>query len=154
MGLTAGCAKCHSHKYDPISQKEYYRLFAIFNQTLDADRVDDAPVLRLETPAQREAIAALKSEIERARSERGQHEATETSAGSAAQEADEKVAGLDQQLEKLEAEVTKVPYMAELPPDGERNRLATVRPFRTRALPALPAQPGKRSVLRCRRGKA
>ena len=38
MGLTMGCAKCHTHKYDPIAQKEYYRFFAIFNQTEDADR--------------------------------------------------------------------------------------------------------------------
>lgn len=49
MGLTAGCAKCHSHKYDPISQQEYYALFAIWNQTQDADRFDDAPTL--EVPA-------------------------------------------------------------------------------------------------------
>jgi hypothetical protein len=47
MGLTAGCAQCHSHKYDPISHKEFYQLYGFFNQTEDADRGDDAPVLKL-----------------------------------------------------------------------------------------------------------
>ena len=31
MGLTVGCARCHNHKYDPIPQRDYYRLSAILN---------------------------------------------------------------------------------------------------------------------------
>ncbi|MEK7794069.1 MAG: DUF1553 domain-containing protein, partial [Candidatus Hydrogenedentota bacterium] len=37
MGLTMGCSQCHSHKYDPISQREYYGMFAFFNSGMEKD---------------------------------------------------------------------------------------------------------------------
>jgi len=49
MGLTLRCAECHTHKYDPISQKEYYQFYAFFNQTADADRGNDAPLHPIST---------------------------------------------------------------------------------------------------------
>jgi len=50
LGMTLGCASCHDHKYDPLTQKEYYQLFAYFNN-LDANPMDGnarahAPVIR------------------------------------------------------------------------------------------------------------
>ena len=49
MGLTMGCAKCHSHKFDPITQEDYYRFYAIFNQTADQDQPSEAPVMAAAT---------------------------------------------------------------------------------------------------------
>lgn len=63
MGLTLGCAQCHSHKYDPISQTDYYSFFGLFNQTEDNDQPDERPTLPLYSPAEEAARAQLKSEI-------------------------------------------------------------------------------------------
>ena len=49
MGLTMKCANCHDHKYDPIKQDEYYRFYAIFNQTADVDLPNEAPTIEAPT---------------------------------------------------------------------------------------------------------
>lgn len=46
LGLTVECARCHDHKYDPISQKEYYQLFGFFNNVPETGKIsylDEAP---------------------------------------------------------------------------------------------------------------
>src|SRR5262249_42992920 len=53
LGLTIGCAQCHDHKFDPLTQREYYQLFAFLNN-------DDEPALELGTPEQ----VALKKKIQ------------------------------------------------------------------------------------------
>ena len=63
MGTTMACAQCHSHKYDPISQQEYFQSFAIFNNTEDADRGDDSPLHEVWTDEQRQQRAALGERI-------------------------------------------------------------------------------------------
>src|SRR5205814_5086701 len=44
MGITVGCARCHDHKFDPISQKDYYALYGVFASSVEP-KTDDLPVL-------------------------------------------------------------------------------------------------------------
>lgn len=60
MGLTFGCSKCHSHKYDPISQTDYYQFYAIFNQTADADRGDESPFESFPTKLQQQELLKIE----------------------------------------------------------------------------------------------
>ncbi len=66
LGLTAGCARCHDHKFDQLSQKEFYSLFAFFNSVEETGGVDKGgnanPVLPLPTPEQEARRRDLESE--------------------------------------------------------------------------------------------
>ena len=53
LGLTVACAQCHNHKFDPISQKEYFQIFAFLNN-------DDEPFIEVPTPDQRRERAAIR----------------------------------------------------------------------------------------------
>ncbi len=67
LGLTLECSSCHDHKFDPISQKEFYQLFAFFNSldgpAMDGNVKDPAPVVSVPSPAQQETIKSLEAEI-------------------------------------------------------------------------------------------
>ncbi|MGH9372253.1 MAG: DUF1553 domain-containing protein [Vicinamibacterales bacterium] len=67
MGLTMGCARCHSHKYDPITHKEFYQFYAFFNNVpeegLDGRTGNAVPFLPLPTPAQQTRLDALDAAI-------------------------------------------------------------------------------------------
>ena len=67
LGLTLECARCHDHKYDPISQEEYYRFFAFFNNVpekgLDGGKGNAAPVLSVATAAQNGRLKSLEQTV-------------------------------------------------------------------------------------------
>ena len=71
MGTTIACAQCHTHKFDPITQEEYFRFFAIFNNSEDADRRDESPLVEVWTDEQRQNEAAWKVEVGRLKEELG-----------------------------------------------------------------------------------
>ena len=56
LGLTIACAQCHNHKYDPISQKEYFQLYSFLNN-------DDEPFIEVPTPEQKKKRAELLAKV-------------------------------------------------------------------------------------------
>ena len=77
MGLTIGCAKCHSHKFDPITQKEYYQFFALFNQTADNDQPNESPTLSIPSPMHDRQVAAINARIAAAQKAAGRGQGQE-----------------------------------------------------------------------------
>jgi hypothetical protein len=71
LGLTIECARCHDHKYDPLTMQDYYGLGAYFNSidewgTYADSRFRPTPTLLLPTPEQEETVSTLAREVERA----------------------------------------------------------------------------------------
>jgi len=72
LALTIGCARCHEHKFDPISQKEFYQLYAFFNQVPERGMQGFAPKQRIPSPLATESqkvfdveLARLKAELQK-----------------------------------------------------------------------------------------
>lgn len=65
LGLTIGCARCHDHKFDPISQKEFYKFYSFFNNVKELGvyletRGNVAPLVQVLTEQQEQQLATLK----------------------------------------------------------------------------------------------
>ena len=64
LGLTVGCARCHEHKFDPISQRDFYQLFAVFNNCEDNNDADAlGPKISVPSPIQASEKARLAAAI-------------------------------------------------------------------------------------------
>jgi hypothetical protein len=115
MGLTMGCAKCHSHKYDPITQREYYQFFSFFNQTEDSDRGDDGPRAPTPTNAQQMQLDELKQKLAAILKAADDEESKKQSAA------------IEKQIGGLQKQFIKTPIMRELPENKRRKTHTHVR---------------------------
>tara|TARA_R110002095_G_scaffold207120_1_gene191748 strand:- start:57908 stop:60955 length:3048 start_codon:yes stop_codon:yes gene_type:complete len=69
LALTIGCARCHEHKFDPISQKEFYQLYAFFNQVPERGMQGFAPKQRIRSPLATSLQDGLDAELARLKTE-------------------------------------------------------------------------------------
>jgi hypothetical protein len=118
MGLTVGCAQCHTHKFDPILHTEYYSLYAFFNQSKDSDKPSEQPTLDLASSELRAAIEAVREELAALPAGAAADADGEEAAGAPDREAER--ARLTQELSELESSVPWLPVMEELAADERR----------------------------------
>lgn len=79
MGLTLGCARCHDHKFDPVSQKEFFQLFAFFNHSDEIDKEADRnhfnrPFLVMPTESEATRLRAWEGQLKALQAEMAEFE--------------------------------------------------------------------------------
>lgn len=142
LGLTMGCGRCHDHKYDPLTQQDFYRFYAFFNSIDESGRGhgNAPPILRLTTPAQEQQAAAVDSEVQALQK---QLQALETAPETAAprQELTTQIQAAQKKKDAILAAAPATMIMRELPTPRETFVLirgAYDKPGE-RVAPALPA---------------
>ncbi len=130
MATTIQCAQCHDHKYDPISEEDFYRSYAFFNQTADRDTNDEKPLLIL---ASNEDLAAETPSAERAEKAKAAVDAAKKSLEDQSLSAEDRerktqeLKGLEDELKTARAErdaiaarIVRVPVFQELSDSVQR----------------------------------
>ena len=151
MGLTIGCAKCHSHKYDPIEQQEYYELCAFFDST--ADRNSVSPTIQVPTVDQKQRLDNLQQKIDELKRELKQ---TDSKDEQRRTDAEKELSQLESQRDQLRKQFPTTMVMREL--DKPRTTHVHIRgdflrpgdevqPDVPESLPPLPKSDGRRTRL-------
>ncbi len=65
LGLTIGCAQCHNHKFDPLTQEEYYRMFAFLNNDHEGQQVVYSPDALMKIAGLRRQMAQIENDLKR-----------------------------------------------------------------------------------------
>jgi hypothetical protein len=113
LGLTVGCAQCHNHRYDPIPQKDYYRLRAIFEPALNCQD--------WRTPTQR--LVSLLTDAERKQSARIEAEAVAIDREREKKQAEYIAATLEMELAKIPDEMREALRWVAATPSAERTAM-------------------------------
>ena len=120
MGLTMGCAQCHNHKYDPLSQKEYFNLFAIYNNSQDNDSNDLQPLITTLTDEAKKQKAELAKQVKELQTKLAE-----------VKKAKGNVKKIQTQINNLNKKVAglgvKTPIMRELPAGKKRKTFMQIR---------------------------
>jgi len=133
MGLTLGCARCHDHKYDPFTQKEFYQLFAYFNNVPERGKANkygnSPPMIQAPTVAEQAQLQDIDRELA----------AAEKRFGSVQAELASSQRSWETSIDKSAGSNWSVPYdlIAHFPLDGDVTSAVSAQP-----VPASPASYG------------
>lgn len=125
LGLTMTCCRCHDHKYDPISQKEYFQFYAFFNNTSETGRSGRGktpPVLKYLAPAERERLKDANAELRRIEAA-----ISDESSSFDPEQAEQKKRRLEKRIEHLNKRARTVMVMDDLPESKRRQTVVLQR---------------------------